>query len=78
MAQKNDTGSVGLLAPDGHALNRSDGWESLPSLGWLSGPAAKSDPQGGAYTKIGPNSAIWNSRNAAKTLGDTRGRKPKR
>lgn len=64
---------------DGHAVRRVDGWSNsdTPSLGWLSGPAAESNPQGTAYTKIGPNSAIWNSRNAARTLGD-QGRKPKR
>lgn len=63
---------------DGHALRRADGWESPPSLGWLTGPAAVTDPQGTGYTKFGPGTAIWNSRKAAKTLGDQKGsRKPR-
>jgi hypothetical protein len=70
-------GSVGGTK-DGHAVRRADGWESPPSIGWLTGPAAESNPLGTAYTKIGPNSAIWNSRTAAKTLGDQGRGKPKR
>jgi hypothetical protein len=69
----NDNGTVGGVAPDGHALRRASGWESPPSLGYL--PSKPANPQGDSqYTKIGPGTAIWNSRNAAKTLG----RKPKR
>lgn len=70
-------GSVGGSAPDGHALRRSEGWESPPSLSWLKGPAAVSNPQGTAYTAFGPGSALWASRNAARTLGQAGGGKPK-
>ena len=59
----------------GHAVRRADSWESPPAIGWLKGsPAAKSDPQGGAYQKIGPGSSIWENRKGAKTTGDQRKR----
>ena len=68
----NDNGSVGGVAPDGHALRHSDGWESPPSLGWLT-PATALSPR---WTPIGPGSAPWNSRKAARTLGQAAGGKP--
>jgi hypothetical protein len=68
-----DLGSVGGLK-NGHASRRADGWENsdAPSIGWLDGTAAaKSDPQGTAYTPIGPGSSAWSAnRNGPFTTGD--------
>jgi hypothetical protein len=69
-------GSAGGVK-DGYAVRRADGWESPPSLGWLKSKPA--DPQGDSqYTKIGPRTALWENRNAAKTLGQAQRRKPPR
>ena len=68
-------GSVGGTK-DGHAVRRADGWESPPSLGWLKGPAAESDPRGTGWTAYGPNSAGWGAESTGPfTTGMQRGRK---
>ena len=70
-------GSAGGVK-DGVGVRRADRWQNsdVPSLGWL--PETPVQPAGGAYQAIGPGSAAWASRNAARTLGDQGRGKPKR
>jgi hypothetical protein len=67
----NDTGSVGGNT-NGYATRRVDGWsnQDTPSLGWI--PNSPVNPAGGNYEAIGPGSARWASRSAARTLGQAR------
>jgi hypothetical protein len=66
----------------GHAMTRADGWANsdTPTIGWVTGAAAESNPQGAPYTPIGPGSAMWaRSRPGKFTTGDQKraSRKPR-
>jgi hypothetical protein len=66
---------------DGAPATRSDGWRNTdtPTIGWVTGKAAQSDPQGSAEVRIGPGSPMWSARRAGKfTTGDQKSaRKPR-
>jgi hypothetical protein len=79
--EKDRSGGVGGVSLNGHAARHTDPNldNPRPPIGWLTGPAAKSNPQGSsAFTPIGPNTALWDQPGRPKpfTTGDQRGGKP--
>jgi len=55
------------------ANSAADNRMNTASIGWLTGPAAESNPRRTSpHVPIGPGTAIWNSKKSAKTLGDQR------
>jgi hypothetical protein len=80
--EKDRSGGVGGVGPNNHAARHTDPRLDNPRapIGWLPKAAAASNPQGTAYTKIGPNSAAWDATGNTKpvTTGSVGGGKRKR
>lgn len=75
MALNNRNGSAGGVK-DGYAVRRVDGWSNsdTPAIGWLKGALPKSDPQGSAEVKIGPNTKVWSAERTSPFMTGDQGK----